>query len=150
MTDIGLYRSDRERVGPALAQAVADAGRLDPTSRRRAGAVHFEEGQIFWSNARVRIDRAQQGRLRRLARQRQSDRSAVGIDPRAEDHRADRIALGERIIEGSEDGDRAAFSPNIAVGTLVECKAPSAPGEHRGGAKPEIWIGGEQEGDGGS
>ena len=145
MTDIGLYRPDRERLGPAPAQGMADGGRFDRISRRRSGAVHFEEGQIFRSNARARIDRTQQGRLRRLARQRQSDRSAVGIDPRAEDHGADRVAIGERIIEGSQNHHRAALSPDIAVGAFVECKAPSAPGKHRGGAKPEIWVGGQQE-----
>src|SRR6202022_2382263 len=145
MTDIGLYRSDRERVGPALAEGVADGGGFDRISRRRSGAVHFEEGQIFWSNARTRIDRTQQGRLCRLARQRQSDRSAVGIDPSAENYGADRVAIGERIIEGSQDYHRAALSPDVAIGAFVECKAPSAPRKHRGGAKPEIRVGGEQE-----
>src|SRR5207244_10328115 len=108
----GRYGPDRERWGPAPAQGVADGGRFDRVSRRRSSAVHFEEGQIFWGNARARIDRTQQGRLRRLARQRQSDRSAVGIDPRAEDHGADRVAIGERIIEGSQNYHRADLSPD--------------------------------------
>src|SRR5437899_1200414 len=56
-----------------------------------------------------------------------------------------RVSIGEGIIEGSQNYHRAALSPDVAVGAFVECKAPSAPRKHRGRAKPEIWIGSEQE-----
>src|SRR4051812_615854 len=128
MADIGLYRSDRERVGPALAEGVADGGGFDRISCRCAGAMHLEEAEFIRRNACAQIDRAQQGCLCRLARQRQSDRAAIGIDPAAKDNRADRVSIGERILQRSKDYNPTAFAPDITIGTFVKRKAPSAPG----------------------
>src|SRR5216684_5784769 len=58
---------------------------------------------------------------------------------------SDRIAIGERILEGSENDHPAALAPDIAVSPLVEGEAPSAPGKHRGAAKTEIRVGREQQ-----
>src|SRR6516165_4874564 len=145
MTDVGLYRSDRERVRPALAERVPDGGGLDRISGGGAGAVHFEKSELLWRDARTRIDRTQQGRLRRLARQRQSDRPAVGVDPGAENYGADRVPVGERLFEGFENYYPAALAADITIGPLVEREASSAPGQHRGRAKPEIGVRGEQQ-----
>src|SRR5260370_33624365 len=51
----------------------------------------------------ARVDRAQQGSLRRLARQRQSDGTAVRIDARGEDNTPDRILVGQRIAQRLEE-----------------------------------------------
>src|SRR5271166_1076055 len=70
---------------------------------------------------------------------------SVGVDPGTEDHGTDCIAIGERILEGSKNYYPATLAANVAIGTLIERKTASAAGKHRGRAKSEIRIGGQQQ-----
>ena len=107
--------------------------------------MHFEKRQIVRRNPGTAIHRTQQGHLRHLARQRQTDRATVGIDPRRPYHRADRVVGGERVRERFYDDNGAALSANVAVRPLVKRKAAPAPREHRRAREPDKWIGGEQK-----
>ena len=87
----------------ALAERAADRGGLDRIAGRRAGAVHLEKREVVGRDAGALADRANQRRLRRLARQRQADRAAVGIDAGAEDHGAHAVAVGQRLRRAASE-----------------------------------------------
>ena len=145
MPDIGLDRADRQRLAARLAERAPNGGGLDRVAGRRTGAVHLEKRQIVGGDAGACIDRADEGALRRLARQRQPDGAAVGIDAGAEDHRANAIAVRHRLAQRLEDYGAAAFAAHVTVGALVEGKAAAEARQHRGAAEAEKWIGRQQE-----
>ena len=99
MPDIGLDRADRQRDLSRLAERAADRGGLDRVARRGPGAVHLEKRQIVGGDPGAVIDRLDQRRLGGLARQRQADRAAIGIDPGAENDGADAVAVGHGLAE---------------------------------------------------
>ena len=144
MADIGLYRTDRQRLGAALAEArpTAAASIGSPAGCRcRASRSRRDVGR----RPRRARKRCEQRRLRRLARQRQPDRAAVGVDAGAEDHGADPVAVGQRLRQRLEHHHAAAFAADIAVGALVEGVAAAAARQHRGAAKAEKRVGREQQ-----
>src|SRR5437588_13060287 len=145
MTDIGLDRTDRQRLAPRLTERAPDRCGLDRIARRRAGAVHLEKRQIVGSDAGASVNRPNESGLRRLARQRQPDGAPVGIDAGAEDNRANAVAVGDRLLQRFENYGTAAFAPHIAVGALVEGKTAAKPRQHRGTAETEKRIGGQQQ-----
>ena len=141
MADIGLHRADRQRLLPNLPERPTDRSGLDRITGRRAGAVHLEKRQIVRRHPGAVADRLDQRRLRRIARHRQPDRASVGIDAGAADHGSDRVAIGQRLLQGLQQHDAAALAADISVGTLVERKATPAARQHRRTAKAEkrIW-----------
>ncbi len=145
MADIGLDRADRQRLSPNLAERLPDRGGLDRIARRRAGAMHLEKRQIVRQHPGPLADRADQPRLRRVARHRQADRTPVGIDPGAADHRPNRVSVGQCLGQRLQQDDAAALAADIAVGALVEGKAAAAARQHRGAAEAEKRIGRQQQ-----
>ena len=145
MADIGFDRTDRQRRRRRRAERAPDGGGFDRIAHRRPGAVHLEKGKVVRRNTCISIYRAQQCRLRRLARQRQSDRAAIRTEPVA------RITarIGSWSASASASGlmitTPAALAANIAVGAFVEGKAAAAPRQHRCPAKTEKWVGRQQQ-----
>ena len=145
MTDIGLDRSDGQRNRPALSKRVPDRGSLDRVARRCARAVHLEKCEIVRGNPGGIVYRPQQRRLRRFARERETDGATVGVDRGSPYHRVDPIFRGDRVRERFQDYNCAALAANVAVCPLVEGKAAAAPGEHGSAREPDKGIWREQK-----
>ena len=145
VSDIRFDRTDRQRFRPELAQRMPDRGRLDRIAGRRPGAVHLEKGEIIRHSRGALADRADQRRLRRLAWHREANRAPVGIDAGTADDRADRIAVGQRVLQPLQHDDSAAFTADIAVRPLVKREAAAAARQHRGAGEAEKRIGREQQ-----
>ena len=126
VSDIRFDRTDRQRFRPELAQRMPDRGRLDRIAGRCPGAVHLEKGEILRRSRGALADRADQRRLRRLAWHREANRAPVGIDPGTADDRADRITVGQRVLQPLQHDNSAAFTADIAVRPLVKREAAAA------------------------
>ena len=141
MADRGLGGADQHRVALAARHDLGEIVDLDRIAERRSGPVGFHIGEIAGADPRIAKGRADHRLLSRAARSRQPVAASVLIDGRARDHGTDRVAVAHRVLQTLEDDDADALGAHIAIGTRVECAAPTGRRQHAGLGKGDGDVG---------
>ena len=133
MAKICLDRTNRQwRVGGSIsAESFRERMRLDRIAHRRAGAVGFDEADLFGRDSRIRAGVSHQSRLRLRARQRDAVGVSVLIDRRPQNHALNRIAIRDRLRKSLEQHHARAFAAHKSAGGCIEGGAPALGREHR-------------------
>ena len=122
MADIGLHRSDQERlpVPSRLSENSAEGFELDRIAQGRSSAVSFQIVQIrrFQTCGGERL--FDQRRLRRTVRHGQPRAAAVLVDCGRANHGQNPVAVGLGVGKPLQDHHSGAFSADITVGCGVE------------------------------
>src|SRR5882672_12633836 len=118
MTEVGLDRSDRERLASSTMTTInlADCRRLDRIADGRAGAVRLDVIDFVGGKSRASEHLPQKIRLPFAARDGDARlATAIRVDPRGENDGLDEITVGQRLIQRLQQQDGPALRPHIAV-----------------------------------
>ncbi|EDT00905.1 hypothetical protein BamIOP4010DRAFT_5583 [Burkholderia ambifaria IOP40-10] len=132
MPDIGLDRTDHERLG-RLAPGAVDAGQrldLDRVAEGRPRTVGLDIGDVAGHEAGLIQCATDHPFLRIAARHGQPAARTALIDRRATDDTEHAVAVGERVGQALEHHHAATFAAHIAVRRRVEGLAPAVRRQH--------------------
>ena len=124
-------------VRPVLAERLADGVRLQRIAHRRAGAVRLQVADVVGRDAGPRVHLAQQPLLRRVLGTEKPFVRPSELTPEAEDHAADRVAIGVGVAQRLQQHRAAALGAHVAVGLGVERLAAATARQHRGAGKAD-------------
>ena len=115
VTEVGFYRTDRQREFPFAAECFRQRDGLDGIAHRRARAVGFDEADFRWFDSRIGTSVAHQLGLGLGAREGNSVGMAVLVERRAENHALDRIAIRDGLGKRFQQDDARAFATDEAI-----------------------------------
>ncbi|NKA55413.1 hypothetical protein GO279_04174 [Ralstonia solanacearum] len=136
VADVGLDRADRAaaRLGRMRKHAL-ERVELDRVAERGAGAVGLDVADLLRPQARAGQRLAHHRGLRAAVGGDQAVAAPILHHRRAQDDRAHRIAVTQRVAQPLQHHDAAALAAHIAVGAGVERLAAPIRREHPGAGK---------------
>ena len=147
MTDVGLDRSDQQRLGTPAGDRLADRGSLDRVADRCAGPVSLEEGERVEIDPAPDVELLEKLGLETLGRQRNAVGAPVRIDVGIRDVGVDgvTVAFGRRARLEHQHG--TALGAHVAVGIGREGLAEPAPRQHRRLGEADEGMGADEDAD---
>ena len=155
VSDIRLRRADEQWLGgiPLLAQSGGRGLDLDGITQRCPGPVCLQVVDVARRKTRAFQRLGDHPLLGDAVGHRQAARCTVLVHGAAPDHRADVIAVSDRVLEALDRDDTAALAANVAVGRRVErlasavgCQHPRlGEGDHGGRAENGVGAAGQRQ-----
>src|SRR5690349_2215386 len=130
MSEVGFYRSDRERIRAVLAQSFCQSVSFDWVTDRSTGAVRLDECNLVWHYARIFARFLHQAGLCLRAGQKVTICMAVLIDRRTENYSLNGIAILNCLGKALEEHHAGAFAAHETVRRRIERGTSAIRREH--------------------
>ncbi|GAA2940348.1 hypothetical protein GCM10020227_03870 [Streptomyces flavovirens] len=120
--DVGLHRTDVAAVarGASDGQGPGQRVGLDGVADGGRGAVRLHVLERTGRDPGLGADAPDEGDLRLGVGHGDAVGTAVLVDPAAEDHRVDPVAVADGVLQALQRDQTDAFRPHVAVGVRVE------------------------------